>query len=230
MSDKPRPQTEFWGSWYAIQRRAFLSVAIGVVLAFLPAVSLTDGLPIAQRLWWIAGAILGVSAAGMWLMQISSGEPSTSASSLEAETALAEIVGDPAVIVAVRSAPDLEQRLQDAQGLSTLTVPPAALIAVGPRGVAVGPSKPKGGVTQVIDRGRVDDVSITVTREYEQWPSITLALRSKRGQPVIVEFLPASRLPVSQWTTRRLRPVEADEREVGELVSAMRSALGLSVA
>jgi len=225
--EQPRPQTEFWGTWDAANRRAIVSVAIGFVVAILPVIVLTDGLPIVQRVGWFAGASVVIAFVCGWFLLIGSGEALTPKSLLDAETALTDAVSEPAVIAAIRSAPDLEQQLQAAQNLSTLTVAPAPLIAVGPLGLAVGPSKPGGGATHVVERARVDDLVVTVTSEYEQWPSITVTLRSRRDETVALEFFPASRQPVSQWVSRRVRPVEADEREVRELVAAMRLALGL---
>ncbi len=224
---KPIPQTEIWGYYDKMNRRLWFATVIGLAIAALPAILLTDGLPIEQRLVWISCAVVIVTLWFAWLLQNSSGEPWSTTSLAAAEAALAEVVGDPAVMVAVWESPDLEQRLQDVQGLSTLTVPPTALLAVGPLGLAVGPAKPTDGVTQFIERHRVDDLRVTETERYEQWPSVTVTLRSRPAVPVTIQFAPASRIPVSRWGVRSYRPPQADEREVRELVAAMRSTLGI---
>ncbi len=228
MRQKPRPQTVLWGDYNKMTRRMWFAAMIGLVLAAPAAIMLTDGLPIEHRLLWISGAVVALTLAFFWMFVNSSGEPWTARGLLAAEDALAEVVGEPAVIVAVWKAPDLEQQLGVIQGLSSLTVPPAALVAVGPLGIAVGPAKPHGGVTQFIERKRVDDISDVMPASIWEWPRLAVALRSRRAAPVSVEFVAASRRPPRRWVHPSLRPPQADEREVRELVMAMRSALGLS--
>lgn len=230
MREKPRPQTVHWGDYNKMNRRVWFSMMIGFALGAPSAIMLTDGLPIEQRLLWIAGAVVVFTLAFVWLFVNSSGEPWTATALLAAETDLVEVVGDPSVIIAVWKAPDIEQQLGAIQGLSSLTVPPAALIAVGPLGIAVGPSKPQGEVTQFIERKRVDDIRDVTAESIWEWPRIAVDLRSRRAAPVTVEFVAASRRPFRRWGNPSLRPPQADEREVRQLVAAMRSALGLSVA
>ena len=227
MTTRERPQTAMGLTYHKQQRRAWFASMIGFGLAVWPAVILTDGLPIEQRLLWIGGAVLLVTAIFGSIFESNSGEPLSRNSLLAAEKAVAEMVGEPAVIVAILKAPDLEQTLAAAQNVSTLTVPPAAILAVGPKGLCVGPSRPGRGVMQFIDRHRVLDAAVGETPTYQEWPPIDVAVLSHRGVVGSLQFFPTTRAPLRLFEPRSLRTPEADEREVKGIVALMRDALGL---
>ena len=172
--------------------------------------------------------VVAVGLVAVFIIQDSAAEPWSRRALLAAEHAVAVEVGEPVVIVAIYAAPDLEHKFAAAQNVSTLTVSPAALLSVGPGGLAIGPSRPSGGVVHFVERRRVVDLRLGETQKYQPWPPIHVTIRSRRGVEVHFEVFATTRSPLTWWEPRSLKMPQADEREVRELVAAMRATLNLT--
>ncbi len=227
---EPRLQTEPWGSMRQLGARPFIAMTLGALVSVLPVMNLTANLPVEQRVLWVVLIPVLMGATIMVVMLGAKGSQFSHTSIVAAENALAELVGEPAAFLAISRAPDLDEKLRAIQGLDRADVATVSILACGPHGLAIGPRSFSAVAVQFIEVSRVDDVVLTREPTYEQWPSITATLRSRRGDAVDVELVPASQLSVYRLGYRNYQPPEADEREVRELVSAMRSTLGLSVA